>query len=116
MKTFLISLATLMSIPLYATLTPISNFGTNPGNLNGYYYIPTNLSATSPLVIVCHGCDQDAQEIADRTEWNKLADTYGFKLLYPEQKAINNGSKCFNWFNSFDNERKQSNLLKKDFI
>lgn len=110
MKPFLISLATLMSVSLYATLTPITNFGTNPGNLNGYYYIPTNLTTTSPLVIVCHGCDQDAQEISDRTDWNKLADTYGFKILYPEQSIFNNGSKCFNWFNSFDNERDQGEL------
>lgn len=110
MKTLILTLTTFLSISLYATLTPITNFGTNPGNLNGYYYIPTNLTAASPLVIVCHGCDQDAQEIADRTEWNKLADAYGFKLLYPEQKVFNNGTKCFNWFNSFDNERDQGEL------
>ncbi len=110
MKNLILTLTSLVSFSIYATLTPITNFGTNPGFLNAYSYIPTNLTGTSPLVIVCHGCDQDAQEISDRTEWNKLADAYGFKILYPEQNILNNGSKCFNWFNSFDNERGQGEM------
>jgi len=35
---------------------------------------------------------------------------HGFKILYPEQSIFNNGSKCFNWFNSYDNERGQGEL------
>lgn len=110
MKTLLLFLILLLTNSILANLIALPNFGSNPGNLNGYYYIPTNLTVASPLVIVCHGCDQNAQEIADRTEWNKLADTYGFKILYPEQKTINNISKCFNWFNATDNERGKGEL------
>lgn len=89
----------------YSNLSSISSFGSNPGNLNAYFYSPSNITSTAPLVVVCHGCNQNAQEMSNRTEWNKLADAYGFKVLYPEQKSLNNINKCFNWFNSFDNER-----------
>lgn len=77
----------------------------NPGNLNAYYYSPINASENMPLVVVLHGCTQTAKELAELSDWNKLADEYGFYLLYPEQKILNNTSRCFNWFLSSDNEK-----------
>lgn len=80
----------------------LSDFGTNPGQLNGYLYTPAKPVAGRPLVIALHGCGQDATAFARLTGWNKLADEEGFAVLYPEQSAANNAQKCFNWFQAAD--------------
>lgn len=79
-----------------ATLTAVSNFGSNPGALNMYKYVPANLPAGRPLVVVLHGCSQNAAAM-EAAGWNKLADQYQFAVLYPEQVSANNPVTCFNW-------------------
>ncbi len=88
-----------------AILTEARSFGANKGNLRLYYYKPQNINQKAKLVVVLHGCNQDANIVAKQTGWNKLADLYGFAVLYPEQKRINNPSNCFNWFNNADIEK-----------
>ena len=80
----------------------LSDFGSNPGQLAAYTYLPDKPVANRPLVIVMHGCGQDATSFAQLTGWNKLADARGFALLYPEQIVANNTQKCFNWFQAED--------------
>ena len=80
----------------HATLAPVSNFGSNPGALNMYEYVPPNLPANRPLVVVLHGCTQTAANM-ENAGWNKLADQYQFAVLYPEQTTTNNPVRCFNW-------------------
>jgi poly(hydroxyalkanoate) depolymerase family esterase len=88
------------------SLIQIEDFGDNPGNLKMFVYENSRKdSAIKPLVIVLHGCGQNAPSIAALTGWNKLADTNNFILLYPQQKMINNISTCFNWFNNNDIEK-----------
>jgi poly(hydroxyalkanoate) depolymerase family esterase len=79
-----------------AALTPVSNFGSNPGALNMYEYVPAGLPAGRPLVVVLHGCTQTAANM-ENAGWNKLADQYQFAVLYPEQTTANNPVRCFNW-------------------
>ncbi len=81
-----------------AGLEKYTDFGDNPGKLRCYYHVPDNATSNMPLLVVLHGCNQKAREAAELTDWNKLADIYGFYVLYPEQKTSNNGSRCFNWF------------------
>lgn len=83
----------------------IKKFGDNPGNLRLNYYKPQNAKTPAPLVVVLHGCTQDADEVARQSGWNKLADQHGFIVLYPEQIFINNMERCFNWFSSRDQKR-----------
>ena len=54
------------------------------------------------LVVVLHGCSQNAETVARQSGWNKLADYYDFYVLYPEQKFLNNPSGCFDWFKKND--------------
>ncbi len=91
----------------YCQLNEVKNFGKNPGNLKMYMHMPKIFidSTALPLVVALHGCYQDASEIANESGWNSLADKYGFVVIYPEQKRVNNGYKCFNWFRSADNKR-----------
>lgn len=88
------------------TLTEINNFGKNTGNLNMYIYnnLPVD-SVKKPLVVVLHGCGENAKRAAELTGWNKLADINDFVVLYPEQKFWNNPNLCFNWFNNNDIEK-----------
>jgi poly(hydroxyalkanoate) depolymerase family esterase len=79
------------------TITAVSNFGSNPGNLLMYSYAPTGIAQNAPLVLALHGCTQTAANYED-TGWNHIADLYQFYLVYPQQQSANNTESCFNWF------------------
>ncbi|MFF8941762.1 PHB depolymerase family esterase [Streptomyces sp. NPDC014864] len=94
-----------------ATLTEVTGFGSNPGNLQMFRYVPDGLPAGRPLVVALHGCTQSASAFDDETGWTKWADTWGFALLLPQQKSANNVNSCFNWFQSSDFSRGQGEAL-----
>lgn len=68
-------------------------------------------SLKKPVVFVLHGCSQSAEGIAKQTQWNVLADKYGFYVVYPQQNLINNPSLCFNWFSSEDVQKNMGESL-----
>lgn len=108
MKEFIFSFI-LGVISLTAASQPLSeevmDFGTNPGNLSLFYYVPKSIKENAPLVVVLHGCGQGATAAAELTGWNKLADEYGFYVMYPQQHFPNNPQHCFNWFKKNEIER-----------
>lgn len=84
------------------SLVEITDFGANKGNLEMYGYKPINNDLKVPLVVVLHGCVQTANEIAEQSGWNTLADANNFMVIYPQQKVENNLNKCFNWYENLD--------------
>ena len=68
----------------------------NPGNLLFHEYNPNEHPKF--LIVALHGCTQSANSYAEQSGWNKIAEEYNCIVLYPEQKASNNLSMCFNWF------------------
>lgn len=102
MRTLFLFLLLLTFRHSYAQLQQITSFGTNPGNLNMYLYVPSNMPASAPVVVAMHGCTQNATQFATETGWSTLAEQYKFYVIYPEQLSANNSSKCFNWFESGD--------------
>jgi poly(hydroxyalkanoate) depolymerase family esterase len=77
----------------------------NPGNLRPRCYLPEGLAPGAPLVVVLHGCTQDAAVYDHGAGWSALADRHGFALLFPEQQRANNPMLCFNWFEPGDTAR-----------
>lgn len=86
-------------------LTEVTDFGDNPGGLRMFAYLPPNLPRRPALVVVLHGCGQDASGYDHGVGWSTLAKRYGFALLLPQQQEINNANVCFNWFNPDDTAR-----------
>ena len=86
-------------------LAALADFGANPGALNARVYLPAELAPGAPLVVVLHGCTQNATAYDQGSGWSKLAERHGFALLYPEQSRANNHNLCFNWYDSGDSRR-----------
>ena len=86
-------------------LQEIEQFGPNPGALRMLAYAPRDLPAGAPLVVVLHGCTQDAHGYDSHAGWTRLAEREGFAVLYPEQQRANNAQRCFNWFLAADAAR-----------
>lgn len=75
-----------------ATLTEVTNFGTNPSNLQMYLYVPNNVTAHPAVVVAVHYCTGSGPAMYNGTEWARLADTHGFVVIYP---SVTRASKCF---------------------
>lgn len=86
-------------------LMKLEQFGANPGALDAYYYLPENLAPGAPLVVVLHGCTQNASGYYHGSGWSELADEQGFAVLLPEQRRTNNMNLCFNWYEPGDSRR-----------
>ena len=86
-------------------LSDLEGVRENPGSLHGRFYVPAGLKAPAPLVVVLHGCTQNAAVYDHGSGWSTLADRYGFALLFPEQRRENNPMLCFNWFSGSDTRR-----------
>ena len=57
-------------------------------------------AAPLPLLVMLHGCAQDATAFAASTRMNRLAATEGFLVLWPEQEKLANSQGCWNWFDT----------------
>jgi len=69
-------------------------------------YIPARSERRPrPLVVMLHGCKQNPDDFAAGTRMNELADELGFVVAYPEQAAVANVSRCWNWFKAANQER-----------
>ncbi|HLX16018.1 MAG TPA: PHB depolymerase family esterase [Bradyrhizobium sp.] len=86
-------------------LVETEGFGTNPGDLRMFSYLPDSLQPAPALVVVLHGCGQTAAAYDLGAGWSTLAKHYGFALLMPEQQPSNNANGCFNWFSPQDSKR-----------
>lgn len=86
-------------------LSELDRVKPNPGNLRALTYVPEGLEPGAPLVVVLHGCTQNAADYDRGSGWSRLADRHRFALLFPEQQRENNAHFCFNWFMVGDSQR-----------
>ena len=92
-------------------LRALGAFAPNPGDLDAWIYVPENAPARPPLVVVLHGCSQNAAGYDESSGWSRLAERHGFVVLYPEQRRSNNPNLCFNWFLARDAARGEGEAL-----
>ncbi|MGE3975914.1 MAG: PHB depolymerase family esterase [Bdellovibrionales bacterium] len=100
MKSVIITLCGFLfaTIAQSAQLQEMTQFGSNPGKLKMFKYVPSNVKSNAAVVVLLHGCTQSASDFDDETGWSKIADQTGSILLLPQQERANNGLTCFNWF------------------
>ena len=55
---------------------------------------------TVPLLVMLHGCRQDAQSFADSTRMNRIASRQRCLVLYPQQDRMVNAQACWNWYDT----------------
>jgi poly(hydroxyalkanoate) depolymerase family esterase len=78
------------------------------GSLRYKLFIPSEYDGSPlPLIVMLHGCGQDADDFACGTGMNALAEKYHCLVAYPEQSACANGAKCWNWFEQANQLRGQ---------
>ncbi len=77
-----------------ATLTRVTNFGTNPTNLDMYAYVPDNVAPQPALLVLVHYCGGSAGAIfnGNGRDFATAADRYGYAVVVPE--ATREG-RCF---------------------
>lgn len=92
-------------------LSEMTGFGSNPGALRARFYLPENLPKQAALVVVLHGCTQNAAAYDHGSGWTELAAEQGFAVLLPEQQRANNANLCFNWFVPGDVSRDSGEAL-----
>jgi len=70
------------------------------GALRYHLYRPPGVRILErvPLLVMLHGCGQDAKRFAVSTRMNRIAAREGFLVLYPEQSPMANVQRCWNWF------------------
>ncbi|WDE03741.1 PHB depolymerase family esterase [Thalassomonas viridans] len=91
-------------------ITKLENFGENPGELNAYIQLPEQPQGAK-LVVLLHGCVQEAKIFASDSGMGKMALAKNAILLLPEQQKTNNVANCFNWFSENDISKHSGEML-----
>ncbi|MFN7122292.1 MAG: alpha/beta hydrolase family esterase [Hydrogenophaga sp.] len=81
----------------------LSGMALGPGGARRYrLYRPPDLQSSErlPLLVMLHGCGQDAAGFALSTRMNALARRERFLVLYPEQDRLASAQRCWNWFDT----------------
>lgn len=67
-----------------------------------HLYKPPGVRRTErlPLLVMLHGCGQDAQALAAISRMNQIALRHRFLVLYPEQDRLANMQGCWNWYDT----------------
>ncbi|ABI62012.1 extracellular catalytic domain type 1 short-chain-length polyhydroxyalkanoate depolymerase [Granulibacter bethesdensis] len=82
----------------------IDHFGPDPGRLNMFVYPPSSRQQKKPcpLLILLHGCGQNAEAFAAASGWITLAERLNAPLILPVQSRTNHTAGCFHWFRPED--------------
>lgn len=60
----------------------------------------TRFGEKLPLLVMLHGCHQDARGFAASTRMNLIAARERFLVLYPEQPRLAHAQACWHWFDT----------------
>ena len=81
-------------------------FDSDGHSLHYKLYVPGGeRAAPRPLVVMLHGCGQDAADFALGTGMNELAEEAQCLVLYPEQSSQVSWNRCWNWYDVAHHDR-----------
>ncbi|WP_449369373.1 extracellular catalytic domain type 1 short-chain-length polyhydroxyalkanoate depolymerase [Undibacterium arcticum] len=79
--------------------SPLIDGARTASRMSYWLYLPDREMRTPmPLVVMLHGCAQSATQFAQGTRMNLLAEQHGFAVLYPQQSATPDPSRCWRWY------------------
>ena len=96
-----------------AAHTPASfTFHAIQSGAQSYHYrlfVPSRsaVAPALPIVVMLHGCKQNAEDFARGTAMNAIAEREKFIVVYPEQIRHANRMGCWNWFEPQHQQRGQ---------
>lgn len=89
-----------------ATAPGMNQFTCDAGSRDYLLHVPESArDGATGLVVMLHGCTQNAADFAAGTGMNAHADRDGFIVLYPQQSRGDNAQSCWNWFSRGDQLR-----------
>lgn len=77
------------------------HFSHAEGSRDYRLYIPSDYERSDQalaLLVMLHGCTQDAEDFAVGTQMNQWAERYRVLVLYPSQARSANLKRCWNWY------------------
>ena len=77
---------------------------THAGSRDYRLFVPSS-STPRGLLVMLHGCKQNAEDFAVGTAMNLVAEAEGVLVAYPTQPRTANPSGCWNWFRPEDQLR-----------
>ena len=82
------------------------SYACNAGSRDYRRFLPSCAAdGVRGLVIMLHGCSQDADDFARGTAMNDHAETNGLIVAYPCQTIAHNAHGCWNWFEPVNQQR-----------
>jgi poly(hydroxyalkanoate) depolymerase family esterase len=92
--------------PADAGLFLARTYTDSAGSRDYRLYVPRSYNGQPmPLIVMLHGCNQTAEDLAAGTRMNAYAEMLGCLVVYPVQSSVANASRCWNWFNPGDQRR-----------
>ena len=83
-KTFLLIVMAFVSlIASAAKFNSLTSIQTGGKSRQYFLYVPDCITDNRPLIISCHGMNQDYNYQKEQTQWPKFADTANFVVVYP---------------------------------
>jgi poly(hydroxyalkanoate) depolymerase family esterase len=99
------STVTLATDASAASLTQVTSFGENPGNMRMHLYVPDNVQAKPAIVVAMHGCGGNGPGFYSGSEFGSLANTHGFIVIYPSATQSAGFGTCFDTWSAAAKQR-----------
>lgn len=95
--------------PGLSAASPVTSgsFTNEYGTLSYELHVPSGHKPgeAAPLLVALHGCLQSPEQLAGVARLNELADAEKILVLYPSQGPTANPARCWNWFDTANQER-----------
>ncbi|WP_456238345.1 extracellular catalytic domain type 1 short-chain-length polyhydroxyalkanoate depolymerase [Micromonospora tarapacensis] len=88
-----------------ASLVEVTNFGNNPGNMRMHIYVPDARPANPAIVVAMHGCGGSGPGFHSGSEFARLADQYGYIVIYPTATQQAGFGNCFDVWSAASKRR-----------